>query len=310
MGVPQINKNVIPFYKEELLDNGVNILYLEAGEASKPKLLLLHGFPTSSRQYKQILFLLAPYFHIIAPDLPGFGQTTTPKGYSITFQNIADSIELFLEAIKFDAFAVYVFDYGAPTAFRIALKESKRITAIITQNGNAYVEGLGKDFWNIFQRAWRLTDIHELNNEQKKEYQETLNNIRNALLDSDFYKTQYFDGEKEIFRVDPEAPLIDYHALSDSVNVQNQLDLALDYRKNVELYPRFHELFRKLDIPVLAVWGANDNIFIPDGAHAYKKDFKNVKVVELDAGHFASVTHPAEIAQEILTFSYENDILQ
>ncbi|KAK6458553.1 Alpha/Beta hydrolase protein [Scheffersomyces xylosifermentans] len=310
MSAPQINASIIAKNHFLELKNGVTIFYREAGEVSKPNLLLLHGLPTSSRQYKNLISLLAPHFHIIAPDLPGYGQTEVPKDFVFSFAAFADNVDLLLDAIKFDNFAVYVFDYGAPTGFRLAIKRTKKITAFIAQNGNAYVEGLDGSFWDNIKKAWALADLKQLTAEQESE-RESLIEINSKLVtELCSYSFQYDDGENIQTLVDPEAALSDYYFLTSRPNyVQEQLDILVDYRTNVDLYPDFQQYFRETNVPILAVWGKNDKIFIPSGAHAYKKDSKNVKVIELDAGHFASNSHAPEIAQAILDFFAEHNLL-
>ncbi|KAK6458233.1 Alpha/Beta hydrolase protein [Scheffersomyces xylosifermentans] len=311
MSAPQVNFSIIPKNRFVALENGVTMFYREAGEESTPNLLLLHGLPTSSRQYKNLISLLAPHFHIVAPDLPGYGQTKVPEDFVFSFAAFADYVELLLDAIKFDNFAVYVFDYGAPTGFRLAIKRTKKITAFFAQNGNAYVEGLDGAFWDNIKKAWALADLDHLTDEQKLE-SERLNKINSKLVtDVASYSFQYDDGEGDATLVDPEAALSDYHFLTSRPNyLQEQLDILVNYRTNVDLYPDFQQYFRETNVPILAVWGKNDKIFIPSGAHAYKKDSKNVKVIELDAGHFSSNSHAPVIAQAILDFSAEYNLLK
>ncbi|KAK6459717.1 Alpha/Beta hydrolase protein [Scheffersomyces xylosifermentans] len=311
MPAPQINSAIISKNKFVELNNGVTIFYREAGEITKPNLLLLHGLPTSSRQYKNLISLLAPYFHIVAPDLPGYGQTKVPEDFVYSFAAFADNVDLLLDAIKFDNFAVYVFDYGAPIGFRIAIKRIKKITAFIAQNGNAYVEGLDGSFWDNIKKAWALADVKQLTAEQQADKQRLVEINSKLVTELSSYSFQYDDGESDQTLVDPEAALLDYHFLTSRPNyVQQQLDILVDYRTNIDLYPEFQEFFRETNVPILAVWGKNDKIFIPSGAHAYKKDSKNVKVIELDAGHFASNSHAPEIAQAILDFTAEYNLLK
>jgi len=264
--------------------DGLKIFYREAGAADAPALLLLHGFPTASHMFRDLIPLLADRFHIIAPDLPGFGQSDMPaRGkFAYTFDHLADVIGRFTEVIGLDRFAMYVFDYGAPTGFRIAVKHPERISAIISQNGNAYEEGLG-DAWAPVQRYWR---------EPTPENREAL---RNA-LDPAGLRSQYIDGVPNPERVAPESYILDTVLMARPGNMYIQLDLFLDYANNVKLYPAFQEYFRRSKPPLLAIWGKHDPFFIPPGAEAFKRDNPNATVQFLDTGHFALETHVEEIA--------------
>lgn len=267
------------------------IFYREAGDPAAPAILLLHGFPTSSHMYRKLIPLLAERYHVVAPDLPGFGFSDAPdrSKFEYTFANLAAIIDQFTETIGLKAYAIQVFDYGAPIGLRIALAHPERITAIISQNGNAYEEGLGGD-WNPIEKYWR---------EPTKENREPLR----AFLKPDAIKSyQYLNGAHEPTLVAPEAYLLDSALLARPGNEEIQLDLFLDYRSNVALYPKFQEYFRTQKPPLLAVWGKNDRLFIPAGAEAFKRDNPNAEVHFYDAGHFALETRLFEIAGEIQAF--------
>jgi len=275
--------------------DGLSVFYREAGQKDAPIILLLHGFPSSSHQYRNLIPLLSSKYRVIAPDLPGFGftQVSESRKYTYTFENLATSIEAFLDVLNIKKFSVYIFDYGAPTALRLALRRPQAIQAIISQNGNAYEDGLG-EFWNPLREYWSSgsADARE--------------QIRSAFLNFEATKWQYIDGSKS--EVAPEAYWLDYALLSRDGNQEIQLDLLYDYHNNVTLYPQFQEYFRTSQVPVLAAWGKNDTIFIPAGAEAFKKDSKKAEVHLLDAGHFAVETNTAEIAQLILKFLARNQI--
>jgi pimeloyl-ACP methyl ester carboxylesterase len=266
--------------------DGLNVFFREAGAPDAPKLLLLHGFPTSSHMFRDLIPLLADRFHIIAPDLPGFGQSDDPKAN--TFDSLADTIERFTEAVGFDRFAVYVFDYGAPTGFRLAVRHPERITAIISQNGNAYVEGLS-DGWNPIRAYWE--DASEANREALR-----------AMLTPQTTYWQYTHGVSDPTKVSPDGYTLDDHYLSRAGAAPIQLDLFGDYQNNVALYPAFQDYFRTHKPRLLAVWGRNDPFFLPAGAEAFKRDLPEAQVTFFDTGHFALETHAAEIAAAIRTF--------
>jgi pimeloyl-ACP methyl ester carboxylesterase len=275
--------------------NGFKIFYREAGNAGKPTVLLLHGFPTSSHMFRNLIPQLADDFHVIAPDLPGFGFSDAPGHdvFQYTFENVAKVMGDFVELMSLKKFAIYIFDYGAPTGLRIALRFPEHISAIITQNGNAYLEGLSKD-WAPVQTYW------------EKPTQENRDALR-KLQTLDTTRWQYYHGvTNPEQRIAPEAILLDQTLLDRPQSAEIQLDLIGDYKTNVELYPKFQEFFRKYQPPTLAVWGKNDPFFIPPGAEAYKRDNPKTKVVFCDTGHFALETHAAEIGQEILSFLKAN----
>jgi pimeloyl-ACP methyl ester carboxylesterase len=269
---------------------GVKIFYREAGNANAPIVLLLHGFPTSSHMYRNLIPLLADRYRVIAPDLPGFGFSDAPprSQYRYTFDNLAKTIDAFTEALHLERYAIQVFDYGAPVGFRLALAHPERITAIITQNGNAYEEGLSKE-WDPIQRYWR--EPNEANRSALRQF-----------LTPEGIKFQYTHGAPADRSIAPESYALDAAQLARPGNDEIQLDLFLDYASNVKLYPQFQAYFRKSQPPVLAVWGKNDPFFLPPGAKAYQRDNPNAEVQLFEAGHFALETHVQEIAAEIQRF--------
>jgi pimeloyl-ACP methyl ester carboxylesterase len=267
--------------------DGIGIFYREAGSPAAPKLLLLHGFPSAGHMFRDLIPLLADGFHIVAPDLPGFGNSDMPgRGHS--FDRIADAIDRFTEIVGFDHYAVYVFDYGAPTGFRIAAKHPDRITAIISQNGNAYEEGLS-EAWNPIRAYWQQPN--EANREALR-----------GLLTPETTRFQYTHGVADPSLVSPDGPSLDDHYLARPGAHEIQLDLLLDYASNVALYPRFHAYFRDHRPPFLAVWGKNDPFFLPAGAEAFRRDIPDADVRFFDTGHFALETHCADIAAAIRDF--------
>jgi pimeloyl-ACP methyl ester carboxylesterase len=264
-----------------------SIFYREAGSAGAPKLLLLHGFPTSSHMFRDLIPLLADRLHIVAPDLPGFGLSPAPTG-RLTFDRIAQAIDRFTEVVGFDRYALYVFDYGAPTGFRLAVKHPERVSAIISQNGNAYVEGLS-DGWNPIRAYWE-------NNSQAN---------RDALrqfLKPEATVWQYTQGVPDPTTVSPDGYSLDNFYLSRPGVAEVQLDLFGDYQSNVALYPKFQEYFRSHRPPLLAAWGKGDPFFLPAGAEAFKRDIPDAAVRFFDTGHFALETHADEIAVSIREF--------
>ena len=270
--------------------DGFNIFYREAGRADAPELLLLHGFPSAGHMFRDIIPLLADRCRIVAPDLPGFGQSDMPPRdtFAYTFDHIADIIDRFTKVIGLERFAIYVFDYGAPTGFRIALKHPKRITGIISQNGNAYEVGLS-DGWNPIRAYWQ--DASPKNREALR-----------AFLKPETTIWQYTHGVPDTSKVSPDGYSLDTFYLSRSGADEVQLDLFGDYESNVELYPAFQAYFRTHKPPFLAVWGKNDPFFLPAGAEAYKRDIPNAVVRLFDTGHFALETHAREIAAAIRDF--------
>jgi pimeloyl-ACP methyl ester carboxylesterase len=270
--------------------DGKKIFYREAGARSAPTILLLHGFPTSSHMFRNLIPVLAEHYHVVAPDLPGFGFSITPdrKTVRYTFENLAKVIGKFTETIGLERFAIYVFDYGAPVGLRLALAYPERITAIISQNGNAYEEGLSEG-WNPIQSYW-------------KEPTEDNRNALREFLKPEATKWQYTHGVADASQIAPETYTLDAALLARPGNDEIQLDLFLDYASNVALYPKFHEYFRTKRPALLAVWGKNDPFFLPPGAEAFRRDNPNAEVKLFDTGHFALETHVTEIASEILDF--------
>lgn len=266
------------------------IFYREAGAKDAPVLLLLHGFPSASHMFRNLIPHLADRFRVIAPDLPGFGKTKVPaRGeYAYTFDNLAETISGFVSALGLDRYALYVFDYGAPVGLRLAMQHPERVTAIISQNGNAYVEGFS-DEWGHWETYWR--DPSDANREA----------CRPSLAPETIRNWQYGTGsDPELLPPDGYELDIAYMARPGAEEIQ--LDLILDYRSNVALYPDFQAYFRKHQPPLLAVWGKHDPTFIPPGAEAYKRDLPDAEVHLLDAGHFALETHHEQIAEYIRDF--------
>ncbi|WP_263356304.1 alpha/beta fold hydrolase [Acidicapsa ligni] len=266
--------------------DGVNVFYREAGQADASVVLLLHGFPTSSFQYRELIPRLADKYRVIAPDLPGFGFTEVPekRGYKYSFDSLAKTIEAFTDALELKRYALYVFDYGAPTGFRLAMARPERVTAIVSQNGNAYEAGLG-DAWAPIRHYW---------SEPTAANRET---VRTAALSPAGIRYQYFEGVPHPERIAPEGYTLDEALIARPGNIDIQLDLFLDYRNNVKLYPAFQEYFRKSKPPLLAIWGKHDPFFIPAGAEGFKHDNPNATVQFLDTGHFALETHVEEVAE-------------
>ena len=270
--------------------DGLKIAYREAGRAGSPTLLLLHGFPSAGHMFRDLIPLLADRFHLVAPDLPGFGQSDMPPRdvFNYTFDNLAKVIDRFTAVIGLERFAIYIFDYGAPVGLRIALMHPDRVTAIVSQNGNAYEEGLSKA-WDPIQAYWR-------------EPTEANRDALRGFLTPQTTLFQYTHGVADPSLVSPDGRSLDDHYLTRPGAHEAQLDLLLDYASNVALYPDFHAYFRKHQPPLLAVWGKNDPFFLPAGAEAFKRDIPGADVRFFDTGHFALETHCAEIAAVIRDF--------
>ena len=271
--------------------DGVQVFYRAAGDPSAPVVLLLHGFPTSSFMFRELIPRLADQFRVIAPDLPGFGFTEVPeeRKYTYSFDALAHTLEAFTDALSLKRYAIYVFDYGAPTGFRLAMSHPERTTAIVSQNGNAYEEGLG-DAWAPIRKYW--SEPSAANRDV----------IRQNILNLEGTRWQYTHGVANPESVAPESYTLDAALLERRGNKEIQLDLFLDYASNVKLYPKFQNYLRESKPPLLAIWGKNDPFFIPAGAEAFRKDLPNAQVRFLDTGHFAIETHVVEIASAMKEF--------
>ncbi|HMF46228.1 MAG TPA: alpha/beta hydrolase [Candidatus Udaeobacter sp.] len=269
---------------------GRKIFYREAGSKDAPTILLLHGFPTSSHMFRDLIPLLAGRFHLVAPDFPGFGQSDMPEreAYDYTFANIANTISGFIENIGAKKFAIYIFDYGSPVGLRVALQMPDRISAIISQNGNAYEEGLSSG-WDPIRAYWQ--DASQANRDALR-----------VFLKPETTTFQYTHGVPDPSVVSPDGRSLDDFYLARPNADEVQLDLLKDYASNVAFYPQFQEYFRKYEPPLLAVWGKNDPFFLPAGAEAFKRDIPKAQVHFYDTGHFALETHAAEIAAMIRDF--------
>ncbi|MBB6143131.1 pimeloyl-ACP methyl ester carboxylesterase [Silvibacterium bohemicum] len=277
--------------------DGIQVFYRSAGDPEAPVLLLLHGFPSSSFMFRNLISRLADEYRVIAPDLPGFGFTDVPekRKYTYSFEALAGTIDAFTEALGLKSYAIYIFDYGAPTGLRLAFSHPERVTAIVSQNGNAYEEGLG-DAWGPIRTYWAQPT--PANREV----------IRQNILNFEGTRWQYTHGVANPEVVAPESYTLDAALLERPGNKDIQLDLFLDYASNVKLYPKFQEYFRQSKPPLLAIWGKNDPFFIPAGADAFRKDIPNAQVSFLDTGHFAIETHVLEIAAAIKGFLKANHI--
>lgn len=276
-------------FKTEHVD-GINIAYREAGDNKKPSLLLLHGYPSSSHQYRKVFNRLADKYHLIAPDYPGFGHSDfpAPDQYDYTFDNISKTINSFLEKLEIDNYAIVMQDYGAPVGFRIALAHPERVTAIITQNGNAYEEGIG-EAWKPIKKLWA---------NRIKENEE-------ALLDAfslEGLKWNYTHGTQDVESINPDCWHLDYLRMQRPYAKKVNIDLWYDYQNNLKQYPQWQAYLREHQPPVLVVWGKNDEYFPESGAAAFKKDSKNIEYHIYDTGHFAMEEYGDEIINEIEEF--------
>jgi len=289
---------ISPTFIRKVEADGVNVFYRAAGDIRAPVVLLLHGFPASSFMFRELIPRLAKAYHVIAPDLPGFGFTEVPadRKYVYSFDQLARTMEAFTKALKIDHYAIYVFDYGAPTGFRLAMAHPERVTAIVTQNGNAYEEGLS-DAWDPIRKYW-AADPTATNRDV----------LRKNILTLEGTRWQYTHGVSNPDSVPPESYTLDTALLERPGNKDIQLDLFLDYASNVKLYPKFQEYFRKSQPPLLAIWGKNDPFFVPAGAEAFRKNLPKARIEFLDTGHFALETHVIEIAAAMRTFLAANGI--
>ena len=269
---------------------GHRVSYREAGEPKNPAVLLLHGFPTSSHMFRDLIPLLADHYHVVAPDLPGFGNTVSPprSRFDYTFDNLARVIGGLVESIGLNRYALYIFDYGAPVGLRLAVKHPDRISAIVSQNGNAYEEGLS-DGWNPIRAYWQ--DASPSNREALR-----------AFLAPESTVWQYTHGVPDPTAVSPDGYSLDNFYLARHEIAEVQLDLFGDYKSNLALYPTFQKYFRTYKPPLLAIWGKNDPFFLPQGAEAYRRDIPAAEVRLLDTGHFALETHSAEIGAAMREF--------
>ena len=274
--------------------DGLNVFYREAGDPSKPTILLLHGFPTSSQMFRNLIPRLAEKYHVIAPDYPGFGQSSMPdrRQFAYTFDNLSLVVEHFLEAVGISKYALYAMDYGAPVGFRLATRHPERVTAFIIQNGNAYEEGL-QDFWVPIKQYW--AENSAANRDALRPF---------LTLGGTIY--QYTQGVSDVTLLSPDAWTTDQYYLDRAGNKEIQLDLFYDYQNNVALYPAWHTYFRTYQPPTLVVWGKNDPIFPAAGAQAFKRDLTNLEFHLLDTGHFALESHGAEIAKLMMKFLGRN----
>lgn len=284
MLVPSLHRAYLP-------SCGVNIFYREQspGPAAKT-ILLLHGFPSSSHQFRKLMPLLAQEYRVIAPDLPGFGFSEAPEGFKFTFAALAEVMLEFVDALELSRFSMYIFDYGAPVGLRLACKRPELVESIITQNGNAYVEGFG-DVWGPIKDFWASDNTQQDRDRLAKE-----------MLNLETTKFQYVNGTADVNRVAPESYTLDFALLQRPGNRDIQLDLFMDYQHNITLYGHFQQYLRSSQMPLLAIWGKHDVFFVPAGADAFKKDLPSAQIKMLDAGHFASETHAPEIAEEVIQF--------
>lgn len=276
--------------------NGVEIFYREAGAKNKPTILLLHGYPTSSHMFRNLIVDLADDYHVLAPDYPGYGQSEQPpiSEFAYTFDNMATIVENFLIALKVEKYSIYLMDYGAPIGFRIASKHPNQIESLIIQNGNAYDEGI-LDFWNPLKKYWKNPSVK--NGKDLEGFHSV-----------DGLKWQYTHGVKDVSTISPDNWKIDLQHLNRKENNEIQLAMFYDYRTNIPLYPKWQEYLRKYQPPTLIVWGKNDHIFPAEGAYPYKRDVKNIEFHLLDTGHFALEEKGDEIADYILNFLKKNNI--
>jgi pimeloyl-ACP methyl ester carboxylesterase len=282
-------KNSAVYYRTTHIDN-LKIFYREAGKSEAPTVLLLHGYPTSSDMFRELIPMLGEKYHVIAPDLPGFGYSDAPdhKKFSYTFDNLTGVVQGFVNQLGLKRFAVYIFDYGSPVGLRLAMANPEKITGMVSQNGNAYEEGLSKE-WNPIQKYWK--DASPANREALRDF-----------VSERATWFQYHQGVADPSLIAPETYTLDQHFLDRPGNMEIQLNLVRDYRSNVSLYPKFHQYFREYKPKMLLVWGNRDPFFLPAGVEAYKKDLPEARLKFYDTGHFALETHATEIGAEILDF--------
>ena len=290
-GAASAQQSVEVLHKTVKVD-GLDIFYREAGPKDAPTVLLLHGFPTSSQMFRNLIPALGDEYHLIAPDYPGYGHSSMPKHgeFSYTFDNLAKVIDEFTQKLGLAKYALYVQDYGAPVGYRLAVAHPERITAIVVQNGNAYDEGLDNDFWKPFKAYWK-----ELNSREKRD-------AMRVALTYETTRWQYTHGVKDPERVSPDGAAHDQFLLDRKGNDEVQLDLFLSYGSNPPLYPKWQAYFREYQPPMLIVWGKNDKIFPAAGAEPYKRDLKDLEYHLIDAGHFALETNGDEIAKLMRAF--------
>jgi pimeloyl-ACP methyl ester carboxylesterase len=273
-----------------LTTGGQEVFYREAGSSDAPVLLLLHGFPTSSNMFRNLIPKLAAKFHVIAPDYIGYGHSSMPahETFSYTFENQTNFIERLTQELHLEKYILYVMDYGAPIGYRLAIRHPERVAGLIIQNGNAYEGGL-LQFWDPIKEYWKNRSSE---NEAKVVF----------LVGLEATKWQYQNGVSDHSLLDPTAWVMDQNGLDRPGNGSVQLDMLYDYRTNVPLYPEFQEFFRKRQPPTLILWGKNDFIFPPDGAELYRNDLKTLQMYMFDTGHFALETYGEEMAERILEF--------
>ncbi|MBD1426668.1 alpha/beta fold hydrolase [Sphingobacterium arenae] len=288
--IPRTLRSSETIYYRTVKANGHNIFYRESGSQNAPVILLLHGYPTSSHMFRNLIPILNKEYHVIAPDLLGFGYSASPARdeFEYTFENLTAVLQAFIDELNLKRFAVYVFDYGAPTGYRLMLNNPEKVTGFISQNGNAYVEGLGPA-WKEVKKYWDSNAIED----------------RNALrgfVKEEELRFQYFTGVSDSERIAPETYTLDQFFLDRPEADEKQLDLLKDYKNNVSMYPQFQEYFRSQQPQALIVWGNRDPYFLPAGAEAYRKDIPGAIVKFYDTGHFALETHVNEIGEDILNF--------
>lgn len=283
-----------PVFHKTIEVNGINIFYREAGSKDKPTILLLHGYPTSSYMFRNLIRDLADDYHLVAPDYPGYGKSDQPlmRDFDYTFDNLAQVVDEFLSALNIDRYSIYLMDYGAPVGYRIATKHPERVQGLIIQNGNAYEDGL-TDFWTPLRNYW---NDYTIENGKPLE----------AFHSIDGLKWQYTHGVRDSLTISPDNWLIDMQHLSKPENNEIQLALFYDYRTNVKLYPKWQQYLKNYQPPVLIVWGQNDQIFPASGAYPYKDDLKNIDFHLLNTGHFALEEEGTAIAKHIRKFMRKN----